>query len=54
MYKERDNIDVAPSKPLSVDDRPITSLEEEDAFPEGPVQTRASKSQSNYNLKINY
>jgi hypothetical protein len=54
VYKERANIDVAPSEPQGEDDGPITSFEEEDAFPEGATQTRTSKSQSNYKLKLNY
>jgi hypothetical protein len=54
VYKEMANIDVAPSEPQGEDDGPITSFEEEDAFPERATQTRTSKSQSNYKLKINY
>ncbi|XP_047085314.1 uncharacterized protein LOC124696661 [Lolium rigidum] len=46
VYKERANIDVAPSEPQGEDDGPITSFEEEDAFPEGATQTRTSKSQT--------
>ena len=54
VYKERANVDVAPSEPQGKDDGPITSLEEEDAFLEGAVQIKTKKSQSNYNLKLNY
>uniref|UniRef100_A0ACD5ZX03 Uncharacterized protein n=1 Tax=Avena sativa TaxID=4498 RepID=A0ACD5ZX03_AVESA len=44
VYKERVNIDVAPSDTQREDDVPITSLEEEDVILE-EVQTRARKSQ---------
>ncbi|KAK1608221.1 hypothetical protein QYE76_031894 [Lolium multiflorum] len=46
VYKERANIDVAPSEPQGEDDGHITSFEEEDAFPERATQTRTSKSQT--------
>ncbi|XP_047063768.1 uncharacterized protein LOC124671442 [Lolium rigidum] len=46
VYKEMANIDVAPSEPQGEDDGPITSFEEEDAFPERATQTRTSKSQT--------
>ncbi|KAM0854061.1 hypothetical protein ACQ4PT_050670 [Festuca glaucescens] len=46
VYKERVNIDVAPSEPQGEDDGPITSFEEEDAFPEGATQTRTGKLQT--------
>jgi hypothetical protein len=52
VFRERANIDVAPSEPQHEDDRPITNLEEED-FREGAVQPRTRKSQSNCNLKLN-
>ena len=54
VFRERANIDVAPSEPQRDDDGPITSLEEEDAFSEGEAPTRTRKLQSNCNINLNY
>jgi hypothetical protein len=53
VFREKANIDVAPLEPQREDDRPITSLEEDDAFPKRAVQPRTRNLQSKCNHKLN-
>lgn len=53
VFKEKANIDVAPSDSQREDDGPVASLEEDAVFDEGTLKTRMRTSQSNCNFKLN-